>query len=366
MKPYLAATVYSAVREHAKGSHYKDICARYGMATLTLFKWVRTYRGCNEGQIRSMIHMRREISELRLKLKKSTTQLRALTTVVKEMVPIPKDRVVWAKRMMRNGLGFNGACTAVALPKSSLLYKPHPPDYSALKQHMVKMRARYPDWGLGKLVPLMRAEGAVLGMRLAWRLYKELKLQCVDQRRPIKRLLPAKPLPIPSRPNHTWSMDYALQKLRNRKRLWVLNVVDDFNREGLLCVLQRRPTAAMLVAELDRLIALRGKPKQIRCDNGQQFVAEPTRTWARTKKVRLLYIERARPTQNALIERFHYMYRVEVLRRHSYVTLVACQRAASKWLWRYNNERPHSSLGNLTPRAYLQSKGFDVVAPPAV
>lgn len=136
----------------------------------------------------------------------------------------------------------------------------------------------------------------------------------------------------------------------------------DFNREGLACTLQQRQTAALLVAELDRLIALRGKPKQIRGDNGSQFVAEMTKAWAGTNNVRLLYIERGKPTQNAIIERFHYVYRVEVLRNHSYVTLTACQRADTKWLWTYNNERPHGSLGNLTPRRYLLSKGFDLVA----
>jgi putative transposase len=155
-------------------------------------------------------------------------------------------------------------------------------------------------------------------------------------------------------------MDYAMQKLRNQRRLWVLNVVDDFNREGLACVLQRRPTSAMLVEALERLIALRGKPKRIRCDNGQQFTARLTKTWARTMKVRLLYIEPGKPAQNAIIERFHYVYRKEVLRHHSFVRLDACQRAASKWLRVYNNERPHGSLGALTPRGYLRSKGFDV------
>lgn len=361
MQPYPAATVCAAVRDHVSGRYYKEICAQYGMATHTLFKWVRMYHGCDERQISRMIEMQRTLHELRFKLVKASSKLHALTATVLEMVPIPRDRTAWAKHMMSGGLGFSAACAAVGLSESTFLHKHRTRDYTELKQHMVRMRARYPDWGLGKLVPLMRSEGAVIGMRLAWKLYRELGLQYVGRRRPIKRQLPTRPLSIPTKPNHTWSMDYAMQKLPKGRRVWVLNVLDDFNREGLACVLQRRPTAAMLVAELDRLIAVRGRPKRIRCDNGQQFVAGLTRAWARTKRVHLLYIERGKPTQNALIERFHYMYRVEVLRHHSFVTLPACQRAASKWLRIYNNERPHGSLGNLSPRAYLRSKGFRTV-----
>ena len=105
---------------------------------------------------------------------------------------------------------------------------------------------------------------------------------------------------------------------------------------------------------MDRLVALNGKPEMIRVDNGPEMVGRAVSSWCEEHHVQLRPIERGKPMQNGFIERFNRSYREAVLNMYIFETLEEVRTETEKWLGVYNQQRPHESLGNLTPMEYLQ------------
>jgi hypothetical protein len=63
-----------------------------------------------------------------------------------------------------------------------------------------------------------------------------------------------------------------------------------------------------------------------------------------------------KPMQNGFIERFNRSYREAVLDMSVFQSLSEVREQTEKWLREYNEERPHESLGNMTPREYLLTR----------
>ena len=114
--------------------------------------------------------------------------------------------------------------------------------------------------------------------------------------------------------------------------------------------------ARRIVRALDELVAIRGKPAAIRVDNGPELVSDELEKWARRHRIDRRFIQRGRPMQNGLIERFNRTYREEVLDCYVFDTLGEVRRMTAEWIRRYNTERPHESLGNLSPTQYLMAQ----------
>lgn len=137
------------------------------------------------------------------------------------------------------------------------------------------------------------------------------------------------------------------------RRFRTFNVVDDFNREGLAIEVDLNLPSERVVRVLERIAAWRGYPQKLRLDNGPELVAIALAEWAEEHKVQLEFIEPGKPMQNGFIERFNRSYREAVLDMYVFQTLTEVNEQTEKWLKEYNEERPHESLGNMTPREYL-------------
>ena len=68
------------------------------------------------------------------------------------------------------------------------------------------------------------------------------------------------------------------------------------------------------------------------------------------------FIKPGKPTQNSYIERFNRTYRDELLDLYLFRTLNEIRQMTEEWRTRYNHERPHDSLNDMTPVEYLQAK----------
>ena len=90
-------------------------------------------------------------------------------------------------------------------------------------------------------------------------------------------------------------------------------------------------------------------PQRIRVDNGPEFISGALSRWCTHKGIQLDFIEPGKPTQNAYIERFNKSFRYEVLDVYAFTTLDEARDLATWWMWVYNRERSHSSLGDQTP-----------------
>lgn len=137
------------------------------------------------------------------------------------------------------------------------------------------------------------------------------------------------------------------------RRFRTFNVVDDFNREGLAIEVDFNLPAARVKRTLDRIAAERGYPGKLRLDNGPELISVTLADWAEDHGVTLEFIKPGRPMQNGFIERFNRSYREAVLDMFVFQTLDEVREQTELWLKEYNEERPHESLGNMTPREYL-------------
>ncbi len=134
----------------------------------------------------------------------------------------------------------------------------------------------------------------------------------------------------------------------------LLNVVDDFNREGLGIEADFSLPAPRVIRSLDRIIAWRGRPLAIRVDNGPEYISDVLRNWAETRGIALLHIQPGKPQQNAYIERYNRTVRHEWLNQYVFRNIKEIQDTATQWLWTYNNERPNMGLGGITPAQKLK------------
>jgi putative transposase len=122
-----------------------------------------------------------------------------------------------------------------------------------------------------------------------YRIYRELELNL--RIKPRKRLIREVPqmLAVPLAMNDCWSMDFMQDQLQNGRSYRLLNVIDDFNREGLLIEVDFSLPAERLVRALNQVIEWRGKPKKIRCDNGPEYVSILLATWAAKHQIDAVY-----------------------------------------------------------------------------
>lgn len=206
-----------------------------------------------------------------------------------------------------------------------------------------------PSRGFWKCRKLLRRQGKPWNHKRIYRVYKLMKL---NLRRSAKRRLPKRlrvPLYVPRLPDTVWSADFVSDALFNGRRFRTFNVVDDFNREAMHIEIDTSITSARLVRIFERLQTEHGLPQVLRTDNGPEFLGEVFTSWAKAAGMAIQYIQPGKPNQNAYIERFNRTYREELLDLHLFARLDDVREATHWWMIEYNEERPHDSLGDLTP-----------------
>ncbi len=100
---------------------------------------------------------------------------------------------------------------------------------------------------------------------------------------------------------------------------------------------------------LERVCQEKGFPEMIRSDNGSEFIAQAVNNWLTENRVKPIFIEPGKPWQNGKGESFNGKLRDECLSREWFSSVKEAQVVIENWRQFYNTERPHSSLGYLTP-----------------
>ena len=129
----------------------------------------------------------------------------------------------------------------------------------------------------------------------------------------------------------------------------LFNVIDDYNREALTVEVDFSLPAGRVIRSLNQLIEYRGKPVQIRCDNGPEYISNALKDWAEQQGIILSYIEPGNPQQNAYVERFNRTMRYDWLNQELFDNLEQVRTQAENWLYHYNHERPNMGNGGFTP-----------------
>ena len=140
-----------------------------------------------------------------------------------------------------------------------------------------------------------------------------------------------------------------LLRLTQTCRYRLFNVIDDFNREGLGIEVDFSLPSERVIRALNQIIQWRGKPKQLRCDNGPEYVSKTLANCARENSIEIKFIQPGNPQQNAYIERYNRTVRYDWLNQHLFSSIAEVQDHATRWLWTYNNERPNMAIGGVLP-----------------
>jgi putative transposase len=227
------------------------------------------------------------------------------------------------------------------------------PQDDRIRHELRTLADTHTRWGFWMMFHRLRQNMHVWNHKRVYRVYTEMRL---NLRRKYKQRLPSRvklPLVQPLYPNLNWSMDFMSDALMQGRSFRSFNVIDDYNREALHITLDTSITSTRVIRELEQLVQWRGRPEQIRVDNGPEFVAQAMSKWCEDHNIDLVYIQKGKPCQNAYVERFNRTYREEVLDAYAFESLKQAREITLAWMWMYNNERPHSALGYLPPYVFL-------------
>ncbi len=106
------------------------------------------------------------------------------------------------------------------------------------------------------------------------------------------------------------------------------------------------------IDQLRRGLAGRGRPDMIVSDNGTELTSIAILNWCQATGVEWHYIAPGKPMQNGFVESFNGRFREECLNETLLSTLAQARATIHSWKEDYNQHRPHSSIGNMTPAEF--------------
>jgi putative transposase len=251
------------------------------------------------------------------------------------------------------GLSEYRACRLAGISRSSFNYKSIKND-EELIERLKSLAAQKRRFGYRRLHVLLCREGLVRNHKRTQRIYRKLGLSIRTKKR--KKLANTLRLALdaPKRINETWAADFVFDALSSGRRLKCLNIVDVFSRECLAIEVDQSIPGRHVVHVLDRLKDLRGLPVNIMLDNGPEFISRALGDWANENDVKLAFIRPGKPTENSFIESFNGRFRDECLNENWFRSIEQARERIEAWRQEYNTERPHSSLGNLSPLEFVR------------
>ena len=180
---------------------------------------------------------------------------------------------------------------------------------------------------------------------------KKAKLQ-VPRKRGRRRIATGRPRPTPpTARNHVWAIDFVFDTCADGRQLKCLTVIDEWTRECLAIDVAGSIRSRRVVDVLAKLVSVHGAPKYLRSDNGPEFVSKAILKWLLDEKIDTAFNDPGKPWQNGADESFNGKLRDECLSLEWFRSRPEAIAVIESWRVNYNEVRPHSSLGYLTPES---------------
>jgi putative transposase len=155
--------------------------------------------------------------------------------------------------------------------------------------------------------------------------------------------------------NHVWAYDFVYDRCANGQQLKCLTVVDEWTRQCLAIEVSGSIRSRHVIEVLSRLASTHGAPRHLRSDNGPEFVSRAILKWLTSSNIDTALIDPGKPWQNATNESFNDKFRDECLSLEWFRSRAEAKVIIETWRRHYNEVRPHSSLGYLTPKEFIEN-----------
>ena len=261
------------------------------------------------------------------------------------------------------GRSIRKACLLVGMARASYDYRPVMAGHDEkLRERMRELAHQRRRFGCPRIHLLLRREGLVVNHKRTERIYREEGLSLRKRKGKKTAAMTRVILRTAERPNERWSMDFVTDSIVTGRRFRALVIVDDYSRECPAIEVDTSLGGRRVVQVLERLAETRGLPEVITIDNGPEFAGKALDEWAYCKGVKLNFIRPGKPIENAYAESFIGRLRDECLNENWFISLKDARDIIESWRIDYNNGRPHSSLGGLTPKEYVEHRGNTLTA----
>lgn len=270
----------------------------------------------------------------------------------------PRARRQAARAACARGLSQRRAAWLCTTPRSGIRYEPTGPHRDRwLAQALRGVAKRYPQWGYRLAGSFLRHRGWRVNVKRLYRVWGQCGLQG-SRRKPRKKVVTGTTLqPWATHKNEVWSWDFVHDATTAGDAFRCLPVKDEATCFCIAIEVARAFSHQHVLKILQRLVNLYGAPRYIRSDNGPELRAQPLLAFCERQGIIPSRIMPGKPWQNGSNESFNGTFRRECLDAESFRHVMEAQVVIESWRRRYNQERPHSTLGYQTPASVYWGNG---------
>ena len=266
--------------------------------------------------------------------------------------PVRRQQIAY---VCQRGRSLRRACALLNVARSTARYESRLEARDApVVAAMRELAAQYPRYGYRRIQVFLARRGYVMSPDRAHRLWRLHRLQ-VPKKRPRRRVAASRPRPLPATAmGQVWAYDFVYDACANGQQLKCLTVVDEFTRECLAIDVAGGIRSGRVIEVLSRLVSVHGSPRYLRSDNGPEFVSRAVLKWLTQANIDTAHIDPGKPWQNGSNESFNGKFRDECLSMEWFRNRIDAKIVIEQFRRQYNEVRPHSSLGQLTPTEFKQ------------
>jgi putative transposase len=252
--------------------------------------------------------------------------------------------------LRERGVSVRRACALMKVARSTLHYVSQLARRDApVVAVMSELAAQYPRYGYRRIQVFLARRGHAMSADRAHRLWRLHGLQ-VPRKRLRRRISTGRPRPLPATGvGQLWAYDFVFDACANGQQLKCLTVIDEYTRECLAIDVAGSIRSGRVIETLAKLVSVHGAPRYLRSDNGPEFVSRAILKWLTSAQIDMALIDPGKPWQNGMNESFNGKFRDECLGMQWFKNRIDAKILIEDFRREFNEVRPHSSLGQLTP-----------------
>ena len=278
--------------------------------------------------------------------------------------PVRRQQIAY---VCQRGRSVRRACALLSVARSTVGYEAKLPQRDAAAVAVMnELAAQYPRYGYRRIQVFLARRGHAMSTDRAHRLWRLHRLQ-VPRKRPRRRVAASRPRPLPAiAAGQVWAYDFVFDACANGQQLKCLTVVDEFTRECLAIDVAGSIRSGRVIEVLSKLVSVHGSPRYLRSDNGPEFVSRAVLRWLHQANIDTAHIDPGKPWQNGSNESFNGKFRDECLSMEWFRNRIDAKIVIEQFRRQFNEVRPHSSLGQLTPAEFKQQLSLTNNPEPAI